>query len=293
MTTSSAAERARHLVGTTMFRTRSGGGVRRYLEAKHRWMPRSSTWRHTLATPIADMPGMVALPACKVPGLGGDRVPLQRRRLARRLVHLQPAGYKLVLAPSRAMRAHLRDWGLTRVAHQTLGDDSRTFVASYRSLADVEARARARAALGVDAGTRLLIYTGRFAPEKNLSLLAQADGFVHAGDQETFGLSALEAMVCGTPVVARAIERLADLVDDTARVAVQGRNASACAEAIALLFDDAGHRARCGKAARRCAETHDWHFVFPCQFAHTNALLVTTPPAIADPPRGEPVGLPT
>ena len=43
--------------------------------------------------------------------------------------------------------------------------------------------------------------------------LASADAFVHAGDQETFGLSALEAMACGTPIVVRDAEGLGELVD--------------------------------------------------------------------------------
>ena len=45
------------------------------------------------------------------------------------------------------------------------------------------------------------------------TVLASADAFVHAGDQETFGLSVLEAMACGTPVVVRRAEGLAELAD--------------------------------------------------------------------------------
>ena len=44
-------------------------------------------------------------------------------------------------------------------------------------------------------------------------MLASADAFVHAGDQETFGLSVLEAMACGTPAVVRDAEGLAELAD--------------------------------------------------------------------------------
>ncbi len=106
---------------------------------------------------------------------------------------------------------------------------------------------------------RVLVYAGRFAPEKHLdvladavdrlgapyvllavgagpapprgerarrrpavrrverselaTVLASADAFVHAGDQETFGLSVLEAMACGTPAVVRDAEGLGELVE--------------------------------------------------------------------------------
>ena len=49
------------------------------------------------------------------------------------------------------------------------------------------------------------------------TVLASADVFVHAGDQETFGLSVLEAMACGTPAVLRDAEGLAELADGDRR----------------------------------------------------------------------------
>ena len=53
-------------------------------------------------------------------------------------------------------------------------------------------------------------------------MLASADAFVHAGDQETFGLSVLEAMACGTPAVVRDAEGLGELAGGGAAVAVAG-----------------------------------------------------------------------
>ncbi len=125
----------------------------------------------------------------------------------------------------------------------------------------------------------MLLYTGRFAPEKNLDrltaavdrlgspyllvamgdgpcpprgarlrllpyqsdpaalarALASADIFVHAGDQETFGLAALEALACGTPVIARACAGLTDLIDGRAVIGVERDDAAAFAEAIASV----------------------------------------------------------
>lgn len=44
-------------------------------------------------------------------------------------------------------------------------------------------------------------------------LLASADVVVAPGPHETFGLAALEALACGTPVVASRSSTLADLVE--------------------------------------------------------------------------------
>jgi alpha-1,6-mannosyltransferase len=70
----------------------------------------------------------------------------------------------VVFAPSRIMCAYLRDLGVSQVLHQPLGVDTRVFSPSRRS-------ATLREKLGLSAATRLLVYAGRFAPEKNLPLL--------------------------------------------------------------------------------------------------------------------------
>jgi alpha-1,6-mannosyltransferase len=46
------------------------------------------------------------------------------------------------------------------------------------------------------------------------SYLASADAFVHAGVHETFGLVVLEAMACGTPVIAMRAGAVPELVDE-------------------------------------------------------------------------------
>src|SRR5206468_753936 len=181
--------------------------------------------------------------------------------------------FDLVLAPSETMRLRLLDWGIDHVACQPLGVDTQLFHPARNS-------PMWRNRLGLPAATRLLVYAGRFAPEKRLDVLvdavrrlgppytllaigagptppqgdrvivqpydadsmslaralASADVFVHAGDQETFGLSVLEAMACGTPVIARRAEGLAELVDDTVGIAVDSDRAESYAEAIEALF---------------------------------------------------------
>jgi alpha-1,6-mannosyltransferase len=73
----------------------------------------------------------------------------------------------VVFAPSRIMCAYLRELGLSRVMHQPLGVDTGIFSPARR----VETL---REELGLSAATRLLVYAGRFAPEKNLPVLLKA-----------------------------------------------------------------------------------------------------------------------
>jgi alpha-1,6-mannosyltransferase len=246
--------------------------------------------------------------------------PLAARAARRYLRHLY-LHFDLVLAPSEAMRNRLLDWGVTQVACQPLGVDTQVFDPSRAS-------AVWRGALNLPAGTRLLVYAGRFSPEKHLdvlcaavrrlgppyrllalgagpvpprgerviampfvgdavqlaTVLASADAFVHAGDQETFGLSVLEALACGTPVVARAAEGLAELVDHKVGVPVHDGRAESFAEAIDALFD--APRAERSTAARQRACAYDWEGLLPSLLGQYRLLLQPQgAPAPRDPGR--------
>lgn len=79
--------------------------------------------------------------------------------------------FDLVLAPSRVMVEHLESIGVHGAVQQPLGIDSRVF----QPLREDEAQQETlREQLGLDPDTRLLVYAGRFTPEKKLHVLIEA-----------------------------------------------------------------------------------------------------------------------
>jgi alpha-1,6-mannosyltransferase len=82
--------------------------------------------------------------------------------------------FDLVLAPSRVMVEQLAEIGVAAV-HQPLGIDSRVFRPQHDDEHPGEGLGETlRERLGLDPETRLLIYAGRFTPEKKLHLLVEA-----------------------------------------------------------------------------------------------------------------------
>jgi hypothetical protein len=96
----------------------------------------------------------------------GARLGRFAARAARRYAARLYRGFDLVLAPSRSMRNHLLDWGVERVALQPLGVDTAAFHPERAAATSW------RAGLGLAADARVLVYAGRFAPEKHLDVLA-------------------------------------------------------------------------------------------------------------------------
>jgi alpha-1,6-mannosyltransferase len=75
--------------------------------------------------------------------------------------------FDLVLAPSQAMVGQLDAIGVHGAIHQPLGIDSSVFRPQRRD-------ARLRERLGLDPDVRLIVYAGRFTPEKKLDVLLDA-----------------------------------------------------------------------------------------------------------------------
>lgn len=149
---------------------------------------RASRWRHTLRALQPDLveaadPYQVgwwaaqAAASLGVPSVAfchSDLVALLRGRCGRvaggaagRYLRALYGRFDLVLAPSRVVVEHLRDAGVRHALTQPLGVDVHTF-APWR------ADPALRRSLGLAPGTRLLVFAGRLAPEKNLGDLYAA-----------------------------------------------------------------------------------------------------------------------
>lgn len=78
-------------------------------------------------------------------------------------------------------------------------------------------------------------------------------------DYESFGMVALEAMACGTPVIASEVGGLAFLVQDgVTGFHVPVREPSALAERIIALLTDDAQQVRMGWAAHETAKNYSW-----------------------------------
>ncbi|MEW6764656.1 MAG: glycosyltransferase [Pseudomonadota bacterium] len=86
---------------------------------------------------------------------------------ARAYLHKLYGGFDAVQAPSQGLAARLREQGLDNVVCQPLGVDVTRFDPSWR---DPGLRQR----LGLADGTRLLVFAGRYAREKNIEVLLES-----------------------------------------------------------------------------------------------------------------------
>jgi alpha-1,6-mannosyltransferase len=104
-------------------------------------------------------------------------------------------------------------------------------------------------------GAHVRLLPAQDDPQSLARLLASCDVFVHAGDHETFGLSALEAMACGTPLVVSHAGGHSELVEGAA-LTVSSRSAEQWAEAMAATLADP-HSSLSWTALER-ARAYDW-----------------------------------
>ncbi|MGV4925092.1 glycosyltransferase [Streptomyces sp. BHT-5-2] len=119
------------------------------------------------------------------------------------------------------------------------------------------------------------------------ALQAAADLVLAPGPAETFGLAALEALACGTPVVASAASALAGLVGDGGDTALDDGPSFADAVQRVLARPEPARRA----AARRCAEGYGWRPAVEAFLAAHNAPRPAggrRPAAVAVPPAAGP-----
>jgi glycosyltransferase involved in cell wall biosynthesis len=106
---------------------------------------------------------------------------------------------------------------------------------------------------------------GRVTGAAKWRLLADADVVAVPSRYETFGLTALEALACGTPVAGFDIDCLRDTVPARAGVLVAPFDVGAYAAALRELLADPRRRAAMGAAGREVAGGQDWDAIARAQ----------------------------
>jgi glycosyltransferase involved in cell wall biosynthesis/phosphoheptose isomerase len=131
-----------------------------------------------------------------------------------------------------------------------------------RSRLDRDPEARRLADLARETGVADRVeLRGRLEHEEVPRLLRSSDALVSAPWYEPFGITPLEAMACGVPVVATAVGGLIDtVVDGVTGVHVPPRDPERLAGAISGLLADEERRAAYGRAGmHRTRRLYDWN----------------------------------
>ncbi|MBI4872175.1 MAG: glycosyltransferase family 4 protein [Candidatus Riflebacteria bacterium] len=134
-----------------------------------------------------------------------------------------PAQLTLVIAGSK-------DWGLATVQKACRG-------------ADLE---------------RSVTLTGYVSGDDLVALYQGAELFVFPSAYEGFGLPVLEAMACGTPVVASSVSSIPEVAGDACVLVPQPLTAERFAESMAAVLTDPGARADLGRRGLARAGRFSW-----------------------------------
>jgi alpha-1,6-mannosyltransferase len=264
------------------------------------------------------------------PELAGRRLGSAVQKFIEWYVRLTYERCEQVLAPSRYMCEYLRGIGVARAAFQPLGVDVKTFAPTAR-VRDLRAElglpraTRLLVFAGRFSGEKnipVLVEAFRLLGEPYHLLLiggedsgrtgnvtrlpycrdnrtlasyfAAADGFVHAGTHETFGLVILEALACARPVVAMRAGAVPELLDERAGILAEphedaARAAANLAAAIAALYER--DLAALGAAARaHVVANYSWTRALQSLMSRYQVAISTRRlPAVAETlPRAEP-----
>jgi D-inositol-3-phosphate glycosyltransferase len=106
---------------------------------------------------------------------------------------------------------------------------------------------------------KMVAFLGKRGQDTLPYYYSAAEAVVMPSHYESFGMVALEAMACGTPVIASQVGGLAFLVQDgvTGFTVPDGDDDILC-EKLALLLDDGSLRKQMGRAAADYARNYDW-----------------------------------
>lgn len=113
--------------------------------------------------------------------------------------------------------------------------------------------------LGLD---DMILFLGKRSQTTLPYYYAAAEVVVMPSHYESFGMVALEAMACGTPVIASRVGGLAHLIQDgETGYFVPAQNPHALAEKLRLLFVDNALRKRLGAQAAHYAHDFGWEMI--------------------------------
>ena len=101
-------------------------------------------------------------------------------------------------------------------------------------------------------------FVGAVSGEKKWELLAEADMIVQPSRFETFGITVLEAMACGTPVIASDLPCIRELLPPDAGILVPSGDIGGLQAAITQLVGDRPLRDRMGKVGTGVAQQYGW-----------------------------------
>ncbi|QLF94996.1 glycosyltransferase family 1 protein [Pseudomonas sp. ABC1] len=215
-----------------------------------------------------------------------DRVLAPSKVMARKLsglgvrnVHVQPLGVDLQVFHPRWRDDQLR-------SSLGLADDTRLMVFAGRGSREKNLDVLLGVARTLGKPYHLLLVGSRmprkvpenvsvmdgFRPAAEVArLMASSDVLLHAGNQETFGLVALEAMACGIPVVAARAGALPEIVPAHVGNLCRPLDAQDMARAVRELFE-AGARRMGGQARQYVEAHHAWDAVIAGLLAHYQAV---------------------
>lgn len=109
---------------------------------------------------------------------------------------------------------------------------------------------------------RMVVFLGQRDQDKLPYYYSAAEVVVMPSHYESFGMVALEAMACGTPVVASQVGGLAYLVQDgVTGFVVPDQDPEALADRLTRLLGDPDLRQQMGQQAASYARTFDWENV--------------------------------
>jgi D-inositol-3-phosphate glycosyltransferase len=106
---------------------------------------------------------------------------------------------------------------------------------------------------------KMVVFLGKRGQDTLPYYYSAAEVLVMPSHYESFGMVALEAMACGTPVIASQVGGLAFLVQDgVTGYTVPAEDHDALCAKLALLLGDESLRKQMGRAAAESARNYDW-----------------------------------